>query len=90
MRLPFYIQWVKRCSIEVLKVSLLHSFHYASRDFCQTIASAPVARLKTGRPTANLTGNLLGRGGLAPCAHAEIKRKNFGICFLTLKNPAVA
>ena len=33
---------------------------------------------------------LLRRRNSAPCAHMEIKRKNFGICFLTLKNPAVA
>jgi hypothetical protein len=32
----------------------------------------------------------LGRRNSAPCAHTEIKRKNFGICFLTLKNPALA
>ena len=60
MRLPIYKQWVKRCSIKVLSVSLLHSFHYARRDFRQSIALAPVARLKTGRPAADLAGDFLG------------------------------
>jgi hypothetical protein len=60
MRLPIYKQWVKRFSIKISSVSLLHSFHYARRDFRQSIALAPVARLKTGRPAADLAGDFLG------------------------------
>jgi hypothetical protein len=36
------------------------TFHYARRDFRQTIASAPVAHLKTGRAAADLAGDFLG------------------------------
>ncbi|MDB2458141.1 hypothetical protein N9W83_01715, partial [Planktomarina temperata] len=71
-------------------MSLLYSFHYARRDVPKPSRRqpSPPGERPTRDTNSQQTICLDGKGGRK--SHAQIVRKNFGICFLTLKNPAVA